>query len=367
MTAKITKNQETIKKNTSQFDNLFQKQSCNFVLNIHKSCKFVRSKIKKMKNRGIRISLRALWNSFADFVRKDFHWLSYCYTFLFVIICISINYQYGFYKDIIRPSYYTGDSLWIYPLLYLFMYFAVAIPVLLFQKEYRILRSAKFYLKAFLFVGIYGVITGFYVYNQFEFPALTNREGYYILRLLSQFKVFCFLFVPILLMRYFLDKDVKGLYGLCKNTQHVKAYLILFLMLLPFLLATSFTPDFLKAYPQFRPWLYDGVFELPTWLYTSVFELVYSLDFIMVELIFRGVLVIGMMSVMGTKAVLPMIVLYASIHFGKPPLETLSSIFGGYILGAFAYETKHIWGGVIVHIFIALTMEIMGILHYYLK
>ncbi len=86
----------------------------------------------------------------------------------------------------------------------------------------------------------------------------------------------------------------------------------------------------------------------------------------MTELIFRGVLVIGMVSLLDRKAVLPMVAMYAAIHFGKPLGETISSVFGGYILGALAYQTRHIWGGVIVHICVALTMEIMGFVHYYL-
>ena len=76
-------------------------------------------------------------------------------------------------------------------------------------------------------------------------------------------------------------------------------------------------------------------------------------------------LIIGMVSIMDKKAVLPMVALYAAIHFGKPIGETISSIFGGYILGALAYQTRHIWGGVIVHICIAMTMEMMGFWHFY--
>ena len=59
------------------------------------------------------------------------------------------------------------------------------------------------------------------------------------------------------------------------------------------------------------------------------------------------------------------LVTYAAIHFGKPIGETISSIFGGYILGALAYQTRHIWGGVIVYICIAMTMEVMGFWHFY--
>jgi hypothetical protein len=255
--------------------------------------------------------------------------------------------------------------MWIMPLFYFFFYIATAIPVFLFQKRYDLLHNKKFYLKSILVIAAYGFAIGYYDYRQWEFPELFHIDKLYLYRVFSQLKTCCFLFLPFLLMKIYIDKDVPGFYGLANNAKNSKGYLLLFLMLLPFLVAVSYTPDFLKAYPQFRPWRYEEAFNLPVWLYTSIFETAYALDFVMVELMFRGVLVIGMIRLLGTKAVLPMVAMYAAIHFGKPVGETLSSIFGGYILGAFAYETKHIWGGVIVHILIALAMEFMGFFHYY--
>jgi hypothetical protein len=55
-----------------------------------------------------------------------------------------------------------------------------------------------------------------------------------------------------------------------------------------------------------------------------------------------------------------MAVVYCVLHFGKPAGEAMSSIFGGYILGVVAYETKSVWGGIIVHMGIAWTMEIVA-------
>ena len=76
------------------------------------------------------------------------------------------------------------------------------------------------------------------------------------------------------------------------------------------------------------------------------------------EFFFRGFLVIGMISLLGRGAVLPMACVYCFLHFGKPMGEAISSIFGGYILGVVAYETRGIWGGVIVHVGIAWLMEL---------
>ena len=314
---------------------------------------------------SIKKSLQLLFEEVFTFTKNDFHTLSYFYTLAFIIVSIYFNYSTGFYQTVMRESYFTGTSLWAFPLFYGLMYFAVAIPVLLFQKEYKILLNSKFYLKSLFFVILYGLAIGYYGYRNLEFPSLFDEEKQFILRILSQLKGSAFFILPLFLLKITIDKQVDGLYGLANNVKHIRAYFMLFLFLLPFLIAISFTPDFMGAYPQFRPWLYDGVFGWPTWITTLCFETTYSIDFIMTELIFRGALVIGMISILGRKAVLPMVAIYAAIHFGKPIGETITSIFGAYILGALAYQTRHIWGGVIVHICLALTMEIMGFVHFY--
>ncbi len=70
---------------------------------------------------------------------------------------------------------------------------------------------------------------------------------------------------------------------------------------------------------------------------------------------------IGMVQWMGKEAILPMVVTYAFLHFGKPFPETISSIFGGYILGIFAYKTENIMGGIFIHMAIALLMDVFAI------
>lgn len=315
---------------------------------------------------ALKKSLSSLFSDIFTFTKNDFHFAAYLYTFLFVSACIFLNYYTGFYGNFLRESYFNGKSVWMFPLFYGIVYFAVAIPTLALRKEISTLSNPKFYFRSLFFIILYGVSVGFFSYRSWEFPSLFQEEKLFVLRLLSQLKGSVFFILPLFLFKISFDKKVKGLYGLASNTKHVKGYLMLFLMLSPFLIAMSFTSDFMQAYPQFRPWLYEGIFGLPVWLNTFIFETTYSIDFVMTELIFRGALVIGMVSLLDRKAVLPMVAMYAAIHFGKPLGETISSVFGGYILGALAYQTRHIWGGVIVHICVALTMEIMGFVHYYL-
>jgi hypothetical protein len=311
-------------------------------------------------------SLLVLFKASLDFLKKDFHLVSYAYTFVFVFTLIAINYSTDLYQDYVVTSYQNGNSVRVFFVFYSMVYFFAAIPVLLFQKKYDVLKNPAFYFKSFFFIFLYALSVGYYDYRLWEMPSFTSLDKYYIYRLIARFKSCVCILLPLFLCKILFDKKIEGIYGLAKNSKHLNAYFVLFLMLLPFLIGVSFTPDFLKAYPQFKPWYYVNALELPVWLYTSFYEIVYAIDFVNTELFFRGAMVIGLTAIMCPKAVLPMIVFYASIHFGKPLGETMSSVFGGYILGTLAYQTKHIWGGVIAHIGIALTMEIMGFIHYYL-
>jgi hypothetical protein len=55
-----------------------------------------------------------------------------------------------------------------------------------------------------------------------------------------------------------------------------------------------------------------------------------------------------------------MIATYCFLHFGKPISESISSVFGGYILGLIALNSRNIWGGVFIHVGVAWLMEFFG-------
>lgn len=310
--------------------------------------------------------LTSLLNEVWKFIKSDFHLSSYLFTFLIVGVAVYFNYSWEFYSKVLLNSYFDGSSVWLFPVFYAAVYFLVAIPVFLLRKDVAVLKNPGFYCKSLFIIVIYGFSIGYYGYHQWEFPSLFEEESRFVLRLFSQVKSLIFYFVPLVFLKLIVDRKTEGLYGLSSNTKYFKGYFSFFLLLLPFLIAASYSVDFQNAYPQFKPWLYEGALGLKAWESTTLFEISYVIDFIMTELLFRGALVIGMVGVLGRGAVLPMVAMYVVIHFGKPPVETISSLFGGYILGALAYQTRHIWGGVIVHVFIALTIEIMGIFQYYM-
>ncbi len=310
--------------------------------------------------------LTLLLNEVWKFIKSDFHLSSYLFTFLIVIVAVYFNYSWGFYSKVLLNSYFDGSSVWLFPVFYAAVYFLVAIPIFLLRKDVAVLKNPGFYFKSLFIVVIYGFSIGYYGYHRWQFPSLFDEESKFLIRIFSQLKSLVFYFVPLVLMKLMVDRKTEGLYGLSLNTKYLKGYFTFFVLLLPFLVLASYSADFQFAYPQFKPWFYEGVLGLKSWESTALFEISYAIDFIMTELLFRGALVIGMVGILGRGAVLPMVAMYVVIHFGKPPVETISSLFGGYVLGALAYQTRHIWGGVIVHVFIALTMEIIGFFQYYM-
>jgi hypothetical protein len=234
-----------------------------------------------------------------------------------------------------RPAYFSGKSIPAFFLFYSTVYFTAAIPAFCLRREYDLLKQPAFYLKSLLFVVLYSVSVGFYSYRNWHVSSFSAEELVFVIKTVSNVKSILFVTIPLLAVKIFFDKKVEGLYGLSKNVRHIKVYLLALSVMLPFLVAASFSGNFPNVYPQFKPWLYNDLF--------------------------------GMTAILDKRAILPMVALYASVHFGKPIVETVSSMFGGYVLGVLAYQTKHIWGGVAVHIGVAFTMEIVGFLRHYLS
>jgi hypothetical protein len=119
--------------------------------------------------------------------------------------------------------------------------------------------------------------------------------------------------------------------------------------------------DFGSDYPMFQIKKTHGTGIYPQ-LQMLSFEAAYALDFFVIELIFRGILVLGLIKYFGTNVLLPMATLYVFIHYGKPMAETISSFFGAYVLGYLAIYTRSVLPGTVLHVTLAWTMEIVGAL-----
>jgi hypothetical protein len=150
--------------------------------------------------------------------------------------------------------------------------------------------------------------------------------------------------------------------GLTAKDFHAGPYFGLLLLLVPLVALASTQPDFLRVYPKVRAVGFMSSYPGPLWIRQAGYELAYGLDFLSIEVFFRGLLVIGLVQYAGEKAILPMAALYCTIHFGKPLGECITSFAGGLALGVLAYRTRSILGGLIVHLGLAWLMEGMSFL-----
>ena len=176
---------------------------------------------------------------------------------------------------------------------------------------------------------------------------------------LTRWSVFCFFlwFVgPALLCRTLLRVRLRDI-GLSFSgiLRHLPLYFLLYLCVLPLIWLASRDPEFLRTYP-FADSARDGLPALIKW------ELIYGLQFFSLEFFFRGFVVFILAKRWGLSAVFVMVVPYCMIHFHKPMPEAIGAIGAGVILGILALKTRSIFGGILIHWSVAITMDVMAIL-----
>ncbi len=137
--------------------------------------------------------------------------------------------------------------------------------------------------------------------------------------------------------------------------KHLWIYGVLFAIVLPAVIAVSFTHDFSTYYPFYRS-------ASRSWHDLLLWEAVYGLQFLSLEFFFRGFLLSALKPSMGAYSIFAMVVPYCMIHFGKPFLECLAAIVAGTVLGTLALKTRSIWCGVLIHVTVAVSMDVAALL-----
>ncbi len=136
--------------------------------------------------------------------------------------------------------------------------------------------------------------------------------------------------------------------------KHLPLYIGLYLLVLPAVIIASKSSSFYLTYPFYKQ-ANRSPFDFWTW------EALYALQFLSLEFFFRGFMLKALRDRLGAAAIFVMVVPYCMIHYGKPMAETFGAIVAGIVLGTLALRTKSIWGGVFVHIAVALTMDALAV------
>jgi uncharacterized protein len=169
--------------------------------------------------------------------------------------------------------------------------------------------------------------------------------------------VVLYLVIPALVVRLAFRQRLSeyGL-GLKGALGHLKLYLVLYLIVLPLVVLVSYDEEFQQQYPFYKDTVPNRV---PA--HFVAWELAYALQFFALEFFFRGFMVHGLKRRLGVYAIFVMMVPYCMIHYGKPFPETLGAIVAGLVLGFLSLRTGSIWLGFLIHVSVAVSMDVVAL------
>lgn len=165
-----------------------------------------------------------------------------------------------------------------------------------------------------------------------------------------------YVLIPVVVIKYVFNERIRD-YGLQLGgvRSHLKWYVLLLAPILCFVVLASFRDDFLMQYPFYR-------LANRSWVDLLLWEAIYLLQFVCLEFFFRGFMLQSCRPALGSNAVFVMCVPYMMIHFQKPWLEASGAILFGLFLGVLAMRARSIWGGVLVHATVALSMDMAALI-----
>lgn len=162
--------------------------------------------------------------------------------------------------------------------------------------------------------------------------------------------------VPLLVWPLFFRKDSLLDFGMRPRgfREHAWIYALCVVVMVPVLLIISRQPEFTDYYPIYK-------LAGRSWLDFWVWELLYIVQFLGLEIFFRGWW-IRATRVFGVGAIFSMAVPYCMVHYGKPYLESCMAVVAGVVLGSLSMRTRSIYAGFLVHCTIAVLMDVLALL-----
>ena len=139
-------------------------------------------------------------------------------------------------------------------------------------------------------------------------------------------------------------------------SRHIWIYAVCLAVVVPAMLIVANQPDFGTYYPFYK-------LSSRSWLDLLMWESIYFIQFFALELFFRGFIIGTLRRTLGAAAIFAMAVPYCMIHYGKPYLEAHGAIIAGIVLGSLSAKTRSIYAGFLVHITVALSMDLLALWH----
>ncbi len=281
---------------------------------------------------------------------------------LVVVLCgaiIYLNYWHGLEKKYVASGKTLLAGFTAYYLLYFIPFATAFFFQLFFYKDCHYYKNGWFWAILLLAPAFFSFRVNFDWQEIWINNKWTGADRAFYKHCINWVVKVFVLLIPVFLVWLLKDSALQPFYG-TKPLNDVKSYLLMLLIMVPVIVLASTQNDFLQVYPKAKL-----LHQIPLnswtdkWQYV-VFELCYGLDFVSIEFFFRGFLILALLRICGLHCIIPVACFYCTIHLGKPMGEAISSFFGGTLLGIVAYNTRSIWGGLLVHLGIAWMMEIGG-------
>lgn len=297
------------------------------------------------------------------YYREEFKWQYGLFILAFGLLLLYLNYYFPATNKIHRYERWK-DTTSLYHLAVYGIPFAIAVlaqKLFYPKKELSFIKNYRFWLVVLFGILLWSVRGGLiYYYTRYVIDGVdrstVDLEAYY--RIIYSMVKTGLALIPLLIFWWLVDRKEQPLYGMRKGELNLRPYLILLALLIPFIVIAAQNPGFLKTYPRSQVIRTLEIFNPDHRKYFLTYEGLYILDFYVIELFFRGFMILAFLKYAGPKIILPTAIFYCCLHFGKPFGEALSSLFGGTILGIITYYSRSIWGGIIIHMGIAAAMEV---------
>lgn len=165
-----------------------------------------------------------------------------------------------------------------------------------------------------------------------------------------------FILIPFAVIKWGMKESIANLgWQWNQVSEHWRGYLMLLSPILFFVFLVSQGQDFVNHYPFYRQ-------AGRSWLDLLSWEFLYLCQFIFLEFFFRGFMLNALRPALGANAIWVMCVPYMMIHLPKLWLEATGAILFGLFLGILALRSRSIWGGVMVHAGVAVSMDIAALI-----
>lgn len=296
-----------------------------------------------------------------DYYRSCFNWTAFLLCAFLATGLIVAAYRQQYYMHTIEYEPRVGIQILKYCVMY-FIAFGGAFLLQAFgEKDYSVFRSGRWWFLMIFAVLLFSIRGSDLPFGEWFFGATKSAYPNFYGKIGYNLAGLVFLLLPCWIYWRIYDRKNQPFYGFHAKGVTLSPYFILLALMLPLLLWAGTQPDFLDTYPRYTKIGIPDTNPLYR-MYAGIYELAYGSDFVFTEFFFRGFVILAFAVRFGHRAILPMCVCYVTIHFGKPLGETISSFFGGLLLGVIAFRTRSIYGGIIIHLGIAYLMELVAMM-----